>query len=604
MSRRAASAVSKLLRTLFVFSLSISAWPQQASPQQSTSPSSQGSTSAAASSTQAATPAANQNLPEITSHEEMTTFQVKVNLVEVRVVVRDSKGKAIGGLKQEDFQLFDNGKPQAITRFTAERAGGKAPVPGGQVSADAEAIPPKAGAESVAPIPQNFIAYLFDDVHIKQADLSQARNAAKQQLAAMPPTDRAAIITTSGQTQLDFTDDRAKLDATLDRISLHPLGKSALTPCPNISYYMADLIINKHDQQATVMASQDALDCAYNDDQSKTTQAMALANSTAMEELTRNDDETRLALGVLNNVIRRMAALPGERLIVLISPGFLNPDEISEQSKLMESAVKAKVIINTLDVRGLYTDLPDISETRSPSAMIAGVVQRYDSQEAAENDDILADLAYTTGGTFFHNNNDLAGGFRELALPPEYSYILAFSPQNLKLDGRFHKLKVTLKAPGHLTVRARTGYYAPKGPNDSSEQAKQDIDDAVLSREEVRDIPIDLHTQYFKPDRADAKLSVIARVDVRHMHFRKDNGRNNNDVTVVSALFDRNGNFVAGTEKVLQLRLKDETLDGHLGSGVTLKSSFDVKPGSYVVRLVVRGQDGQMAAQNSSVEIP
>jgi hypothetical protein len=299
-----------------------------------------------------------------------------------------------------------------------------------------------------------------------------------------------------------------------------------------------------------------------------------------------------------------MAALPGERVIVLVSPGFLNPDEISEQSKLMENAVKAKVIINTLDVRGLYTELPDISETRSPSAMIAGVVQRYDSQEAAENDDILADLAYTTGGTFFHNNNDLAGGFRELALPPEYSYILAFSPQGLKLDGHFHKLRVALKAPRNLTVRARTGYYAPKGPSDSSEQARQDIEDAVLSREEVRDIPVDLHTQYFKPDQADAKLSVIARVDVRHMHFRKDNGRNDNDVTVVSALFDRNGNFVAGTEKVLQLRLKDETLDGHLSSGVTLKSSFDVKPGSYVVRLVVRGQDGQLAAQNSSVEIP
>jgi VWFA-related protein len=536
----------------------------------------------------------------------MTTFQVKVNLVEVRVVVRDSKGKAIGGLKQEDFQLFDNGKPQAITRFTADQAGGNAPVPAGQVKAEADAIPTKPGAESVsvAPIPQHFIAYLFDDVHIKQGDLSQARNAAKQQLASMPSTDRAAIITTSGQTQMDFTDDRAKLDATLDRISLHPLGKSALTPCPNISHYMADLIINKHDQQATVMASQDALDCAYNDDHSKMTQAMALANATALEELNRNDDETRLALGVLNNVIRRMAALPGERVIVLVSPGFLNPDEISEQSKLMESAVKAKVIINTLDVRGLYTQLPDISETRSPSAMIAGVVQRYDSQEAAENDDILADLAYTTGGTFFHNNNDLAGGFRELALPPEYSYILAFSPQGLKLDGHFHKLRVALKAPRNLTVRARIGYYAPKGPSDSSEQARQDIEDAVLSREEVRDIPVDLHTQYFKPDQADAKLSVIARVDVRHMHFRKDNGRNDNDVTVVSALFDRNGNFVAGTEKVLQLRLKDETLDGHLSSGVTLKSSFDVKPGSYVVRLVVRGQDGQLAAQNSSVEIP
>ena len=81
-------------------------------------------------------------------------------------------------------------------------------------------------------------------------------------------------------------------------------------------------------------------------------------------------------------------------------------------------------------------------------------------------------------------------------------------------------------------------------------------------------------------------------------------GHIDNDVTVVSALFDRNGNFVSGTQKVLQLHLKDETLKSRLNSGVTLKSSFDVKPGSYIVRLVVRDEDGQLAAQSSAVEIP
>jgi hypothetical protein len=35
-----------------------------------------------------------------------------------------------------------------------------------------------------------------------------------------------------------------------------------------------------------------------------------------------------------------------------------------------------------------------------------------------------------------------------------------------------------------------------------------------------------------------------------------------------------------------------------------LKSSFDVKPGRYIVRLVVRDADGQLAAQSSAVEIP
>src|SRR5215469_6771442 len=61
------------------------------------------------------------NVPEVTTHEELETFQVKVNLVEVRVVVRDPQGNAVGNLKQEDFLLFDDKKPQTIARFAVEQ---------------------------------------------------------------------------------------------------------------------------------------------------------------------------------------------------------------------------------------------------------------------------------------------------------------------------------------------------------------------------------------------------------------------------------------------------------------------------------------------------
>ena len=76
-----------------------------------------------------------------------------------------------------------------------------------------------------------------------------------------------------------------------------------------------------------------------------------------------------------------------------------------------------------------------------------------------------------------------------------------------------------------------------------------------------------------------------------------------NCITAASALFDRNGKFLSGNEKVLQLRLKDETMRSKLMSGVTLKTSFEVKPGSYLVRLVVRDDEGVVAAQNGAVGI-
>ena len=552
----------------------------------------------------AANPSAStQSVPEISSHDETTTFKVKVNLVEVRVVVRDAHGQPVGTLKQEDFQLLDNGKPQVITKFSVQQAGAKpvihtdgaAAIPG-----DKTATP----ATPTAALPEHYIAYLFDDLHLQFSDLSQARNAALHQLQSLPSTDRAAIYTTSGQTQQDFTDDRALLTATLNRIIPRPIGGSTITPCPNITYYMADLIQNKHDPRALQIATGDALNCAYGGDPSRQTAAQQLAETTALRELETGDEETRLCLSVLRNVIARVSGMPGQRSIILVSPGFLNPDALQRETDLMERAVHAGVVINALDARGVYTDLPDVSETRPPIPQIAGVVQQYRTQELAADSDIMADFADATGGAFFHNNNDLNDGFRRLASPPEFSYLLGFAPQNLKLDGHYHKLKVTLKSPAHGAIQARKGYYAPKGATDQAEQARQAIEDAVFSQEEVREIPVELHTQFFKPDSADAKLSVVVHMDVRHVRFRKVDGRNNNDVTVVSALFDRNGNFVSGTQKLLQLRLKDETLQGRLGSGITLKSSFDVKPGSYIVRLVVRDEDGQLASQNSAVEIP
>jgi hypothetical protein len=220
-------------------------------------------------------------------------------------------------------------------------------------------------------------------------------------------------------------------------------------------------------------------------------------------------------------------------------------------------------------------------------------------------EDALAELADGTGGTWFHSNNDLAEGLRRLGARPEYIYLLAFTPENLKSNGKFHALKVTLREGKGLTLQARKGYYAPRREAEAADQAKQDIEDALFSRAVMKDIPVILHTQFFKSSDVDAKLSVVAQIDVRQLHYRMEEGRHRDDLTVVSALFDPNGNFVSGEEKKIEMRLKDETMQKRLGAGITVRSTFDVKAGSYAVRLVVRDSEGQlMAAENGAVEIP
>jgi hypothetical protein len=297
--------------------------------------------------------------------------------------------------------------------------------------------------------------------------------------------------------------------------------------------------------------------------------------------------------------------MPGQRTVILVSPGFINPEEKQEETELMERALRSNVIVSTLDARGLYADtgMGDISQTGPPVAA-APYETQYRLESASANDDIMAELADGTGGTFYHNSNDLEGGFRRLAAAPEYYYLLGFSPQNLKLDGRYHSLKVTLKTPEKLSIQARRGYYAPKHIPDAAEQAKQEIEEALFSQEEMHDLPVDLHTQFFKTGDNDAKLAVMAHMDVKRMRFRKVEGRNGNELTVVSGLFDRNGQFISANEKIVTMRLRDETLEQGLQSGITMKTNFDVKPGSYLVRLVVRDTEGEISAENGAIEIP
>lgn len=547
--------------------------------------------------------------PEMASHDEATTFKVNVRLVLVRVVVRDQQGHAVGTLRKEDFQLFDNRKAQAITQFSVEQ-------PGSQIAREqktTETQPGETSAAGTPNIPERYIAYLFDDIHLQMQDLMVVRKAADERLDAMQPHDRAAIFTTSGQHGIEFTDDRAKLHQAVLGIRPTPLAASGVQDCPYMSYYMADMIVNKNDQQVLGDATHDALQCSGLA-QSATPQTYAqavqasqmMAQTAAERELGLGDSETHMVLASIKDVMRRMAAVPGQRNVVLISPGFITPEFESEVGDVIDHAIRSNIVVSTVDARGLYVPpaVADISRANMPNVATSPTESVYDSLEASANDEVLSALADATGGTFFHNSNDLEGGLKQAAETPEYYYVLGFSPQNLKYDGRFHTVNVKLANSGKLMVQARKGYYAPKQAPNAAEEAKQEIQEAIFSQEEMHDLPVELHTQFFKASDADAKLSVLVHVDVKRIHFQKAEGRNNDNLTIAAALFDRNGSFVSGNEKILEMHLRDETLAHRVDRGLTLKSTFDVKPGSYLVRLVVRDTEGLLSAENGAIEIP
>jgi VWFA-related protein len=559
-----------------------------------------------------------QNTAELSARDAPATFSAKVNLVMVPVVVRDAQGKAVGTLQKEDFQLFDRGKPQAISRFSVEKAGEPAipaEVATDETPIDKSLAPVAAAANGAAPIAQRFTLYLFDDVHAGTGDLIQARDAADRHLSeALDPATRAAIFTTSGVGNVDFTGDRALLHDALMKLMPRPTMEPRGLDCPDLSYYMADMIYNKNDSTALHAAAQEVLATCDPPPPGETMaqaepNAESIVRSAASRVLSMGERETRLAITVLESAIRRLAAAPGDRALILVSPGFLITDDLrAEETGIMDRAIRANVRINPLNARGLYVLIPGgDASTRNTTAIpeVLNVKAQYDRESALSEEGILAELADATGGRYFHNNNDLKAGFNQAAATPEFVYVLGFSPQNLKLDGAYHPLKVALKMPRGLDLQARRGYYAPRHLPDPEEDAKREIQEALFSRDELQDIPVELHLQFFKSSDVAAKIAVLARVSIKNLRFRKAAGRNNDDLTILSGVFDRNGNYIGGTQKTVEMRLLDTSMDKLLNSGITVKTNFDVAPGSYTIRLVVRDSEGQaMAARNGVVEIP
>jgi VWFA-related protein len=580
-----------------------------ASQSSQTSPSS-GSTNTSQDPATAPAPPAADNKPaqpkaELTSRDTTTTFKLRVNLVQVKTIVRDSKGNLVKDLKREDFQVYDQGKPQVITNFAVETAESrkKRIEEAAKTQQDAE----EPGKEMA--LPERFVALMFDDIHLQMQDAMPVRIAAKKLVDSMAETDRIGIFTTSEELKQEFTNDKAALERTLNQVVPRPkMGKiNSATNCPDVTYYMADASINKGDQMVLPVVTQETLDCMFQGDQQFYRQAQTLAAMALQEELTAGDADNNYTYRALEDVLRRLTQMPGERVMVLASPGFLLAMEYLDEAGVIDRANRAGVVINTVDARGLYTPdiLGDISQPVTDTPQTASRKQMYREAEQTENAFVLADFAYGTGGTFFQNSNDLEGGLNRAGGTPEVVYVLGFSPVNPKMDGKYHTLKVVITDKRKYSVQARRGYYAPKKVDDPGEQAKAEIQDAVFSQDEIQELPLDLQTQYFRTADTTAHLSVVSKIDVKGMHFRKADGRNYDDLTVATVIFDENGNFVTGGEKILEMRLLDKTYERMSRTGLVMKSSFDLKPGKYLVRQVIRDSEGaQMSAKNGSVVIP
>jgi VWFA-related protein len=433
--------------------------PHEQPPAAASLPAAPSTSSSAPSQPQLSSPAPVTPSSKAEAQSSAPLIELSVNRVLVPVVVRDKQGRPVGDLKKEDFQVFDEGKPRPVFAFNVEKRG--AVGSRAAIAAESDQQPPTHGnaATQTSILPERITVLLFDDMHLTFEDMTYVQKAASKALdATLSGWDVAAVVSISGKINSGLTRDRAKLQNAI--MSLRPQGMYATdTDCPKVDYYQADLIENKRDPAALKdLVSQIMTVCSP-----KTPENLAerLADSAATHSLSAGREDVLETYATLKEIVRRMATLPGQRSLLLVSDGFLPLEEEARyaESQVLDLAMQSNVTINAIDARGLYTasvTASDDTRGRSP-----GLVEEYRQSSMRTAEEAMGELADGTGGTFFHDNNDLGAGFKAITGESEFVYTLELPLDGEKANGSYHRLEVKVDREG-TTVQARRGYFMPK----------------------------------------------------------------------------------------------------------------------------------------------
>lgn len=518
-----------------------------------------------------------------------TALTVDATLVETNVVVRDGRGRAVPGLQQADFEIRDEGKKREIRSFvvrTAVHAGAPATV------GDSSGAAPSAANRKIR---TRWVGLVFDDLNSSAADLISARTAAVRFLKeGLQPGDQVAIFTTYGRQILPFTTDAAAVAAALDN-----LAPQARTPnrgtCPSMTPYEAYLIDNRQDPSVLTVKVSEARRCSFASPGAVVQMVLGQA-SQIWEEVLQNSRNT---LGALHDIVDYMGRLQGDRLLLAASSGFLSSTLEMEQDDLINRALHAGVVIDALDAKGLFTQTPVESVPGMTQRSVTMQQSMGTSPQMASND-ALSNLAYSTGGIFFHNNNDLTAGIREM-MAPEVTYLIAFAPEGSP-DGKYHKIKVRVSARQSVDVQARPGYMALAAKKEQRAEPRE-IDAEVLAADDRRDAPATFAVTAAGGEAAKTVSSVL-HIDLQRLTLKELHGVHSQKLTYIAALLDSQGSFVIGKEYQIDLALKESTLAQYLERGLNLTAQLQAPKGSYRLRAVLEvAGDGKMSSATLPVEI-
>ena len=525
------------------------------------------------------------------------TFRSEVNYVEVDAVVVDTQGNFVRNLTKNDFQVFEDGKPQTVSAFSlvdipVERAESPAFL-GRTVEPDV--------VTNAKPPDGRLYVLVLDDIHTDLRRTGHVRRLAKEFVDKyLGANDLAAVIHASGRADAsqDFTSNKRLLDDAIDKFMGKKLRSATLNKIDD--YYLqlnSGISNNGAPGSSAVPADPEELQRAYN---------------------------ARALLSTLASLSDYISSIHGRRkAIVLFGEGIdydiSRPMELSESSAVRQetndaigAATRGNVSIYSIDPRGL-TDAGDdgIMLTAlpggDPNALNLGISGLMD--EIRLSQDSLRELADDTGGFAVLNTNNPATQLERIVKENSSYYVLGYYPGNERRDGKFRKLEVRMTRPG-LLVHTRNGYVAPSGrapaPKkvDAGSTTPPALREALNSPLQTPGLELSMFTAPFKGPAPNASLAIVTQFMGKDINFTQKDGKFNNAIEMSYILVDPQGKVVTGNKDIVNMALKPETYKRVMQVGFRLQAKIDVPPGRYTLRLAVHETGGRVGSVFSDLVIP
>jgi VWFA-related protein len=551
--------------------------------------------------------------------EQRFSGKTEVVSVEVPVNVVDRNGKPLRGLTSDSFEVYDEGKRQAITSFEL-------------VDLEAPAAEPAAThlASTPAPAARRHFLLLFDLSFSSPTAIVKARLAAREfVLGSLHPNDLVGVATYSLQQGprlvVTFTPDRAQVARGIDTLGLHtpedllgrrdPLRFMIATPEELLLGGLEGALTDGSADVAGAMRTQR--------DQAvlETMRAMA----TVADRMDKEYAQSRVATFThgMGELARALNAVSGRKEVVMFSQGFDsrlmlgdapesreaerdtqnimvgnialidsdnrygNTQVQNKLFKMLEEFRRADCVVQTIDISGLRADITEPGQRTSGSGQ-----------------ETLFYIANETGGELFRNANDFGDQLRHVLARSEVTYLLTFERSDLEANGAYRRLRVEGKGlPSGTRLSYRTGYYAPRPFKDLDPIEKNLLaGDAIANAVPRRDLAVHALAA---PFRATPKLAYVPVVlELQGNRLLAEHTGDVLDLEIYTYASDAQGKMRDFFTQSVKLDLsKTRRILGE--TGLKYYGHLDLPPGEYRLRVLVRdGQTGRTGVESLPLTIP